>query len=439
MKKRELTKSAIKIIKRIKENGFTAFFAGGAVRDQILGISTISDIDIATSATPDEIEEIFTNTHPVGKSFGVMIVVMDREPFEVATFREDGGYQNGRHPESIKFSNAKEDSYRRDFTINGLFYDPIEDKVLDFVGGIDDLNRKVIRTIGDPNDRFNEDYLRLLRAIRFSARFSFPIEESSWKAIKNLSFNIKKISFERIYQELTKMLTDRDPATAIRLLQESGLLKYTLPEVDRMVGVEQPKEYHPEGDVFEHTLMVIKNLGEYPSAVLGWSALLHDVGKPDTQTFSDRIRFNNHHSVGGRIARDILFRLKAPKRLTEDIVACVENHMHFINVQNMRVAKLKKFLSRDTIDTELLLHKADCSASHGDISNYYFLKDKQVEFMSEGIKPEPFILGRDLIAAGLKPSRDFRTILDNAYVLQLEDVLKNREDALEWLERYLEK
>jgi poly(A) polymerase len=439
MKETSLYNSALKIVATLQKEGFTALFAGGAVRDSILQNQNLSDIDIATSATPDEVESLFHNTHPVGKSFGVIIVVIDDTPYEVATFREEGGYQNGRHPEEVSFSGPKEDAHRRDFTINGLFYDPVADKLFDFIDGEKDLKKGIIKTIGDATQRFSEDYLRLLRAIRFSARFDFPIEEKTWNALCERSSSINKISKERVFQEITKMITGPKPVYAVELLQKSGLLKEVLPEVEKMVGVEQPPEYHPEGDVFVHTLEVIKNLPENPSDILAWSALLHDVGKPATQTFSDRIRFNNHHHVGSKIAAHILQRFKAPKKFSEEVIACVDNHMHFINVQQMRLSKLKKFLARETLETELELHKADCLSSHGSIDNYTFLKEKQLEFKDEGVKPDPLVLGRDLIAFGLKPGPYFGEILSEAYDLQLEEKLKNPEDAKEWIKNKVKK
>ncbi len=439
MKNSSLYGAALKIVETLQQKGFTSLFAGGAVRDSLLSNQKLSDIDIATSATPDEVEELFDNTHPVGKSFGAELVVVDTIAFEVATFREEGGYQNGRHPDSVCFSGPKEDALRRDFTINGLFYDPINDKIYDYIDGEKDLRSGIIRTIGKAEDRFGEDFLRLLRAVRFSARFNFPIEENTWRALCERAESITNISNERIFQELTKMLTGPAPAVAVELLHKSGLLKEVLPEVENMVGVEQPPEYHPEGDVYIHTLEVIKNIPPNSDEVLAWSALLHDVGKPATQTFSDRIRFNNHHHVGAKIAEKILSRLKAPKKITEEIVACVDNHMHFINVQNMRLAKLKRFLARETIETELLLHKADCEASHGGIDNYTFLQAKQEEFSAEGVKPEPYLLGRDLIAIGLKPGRYFGDILSEAYDLQLEEHICSCDDAREWLQKRVEK
>lgn len=434
LKEYELAK---KVVKKLQDSDYIAYFAGGAVRDVIAKFDGNNDIDIATEARPDEIKTLFDNVHGVGASFGVMLVVENGVPFEVATFREDGEYSNGRHPDKIHFSTAQKDAQRRDFTINGMFLDPITDEVYDYVGGKEDLKNKIIRTIGSPDERFSEDYLRMLRAIRFAVRFDFTIESKTWDSIKKHCRNINKISAERIFTELNKMLTGKNPSKAIRMLLDTGLLKEILPEVVDMVGVEQPAEFHKH-DVFDHTMEVLDNIGDNPTDVLAWSALLHDVGKPATQTFEDRIRFNNHHKKSAEITKEIFKRLRASNSLTEQVVACVENHMHFIEVQNMRVAKLKKFLSRPNIEDELNLHKADCAASHGSDENYVFLKEKLKEFEKEGTKPTPFLHGKDLIDLGLKPGRYFREILNKAYDMQLENELISRENAINWLKDNLD-
>jgi len=434
----DLHKTAIKIVARLQDAGFVTLFAGGAVRDMIRHDSDLNDIDIATVAHPADISKLFRNVHGVGESFGVMMVVENGIPFEVATFREEGEYVDGRHPETVKYSTPDQDAKRRDFTINGMFYDPISDQVFDFVGGQEDLKRGLIRTIGNAHDRFNEDYLRMLRAIRFAVRFGFEIEQSTWDALCELSSKITGISAERIFVELNKMLTGPRPSTAIRLLVNCGLMKEIMPEITAMIGVEQPKEYH-DSDVFDHTMKVIDGIGENPSEALAWSALLHDIGKPSTQTFEDRIRFNNHHHVGAQMTEKLLSRLKVSNALKEEILACVENHMHFIAVQDMRKSKLKRFLARETIETELKLHKADCLASHGGIDNYTFLIAKQEEFASEGVKPNPVLQGRDLIAVGLKPGPQFGEILTASYDAQLENEITGHESALIWLNNYLKK
>ncbi len=432
----ELYTTAVKIVTRLQDAGYTTLFAGGAVRDMIRNDSDLNDIDIATVAHPAEITALFRNVHGVGESFGVMMVVENGIPFEVATFREEGEYVDGRHPESVKYSTPDQDAKRRDFTINGMFYDPVADQLFDYVGGQEDLQRGLIRTIGNAHDRFSEDYLRMLRAIRFAVRFGFEIEPSTWDALCKLSSNITGISAERIFVELNKMLTGPNPSTAIRLLVNCGLMEQIMPEITAMIGVEQPKEYH-DSDVFDHTMKVVDGIGENPSEALAWSALLHDIGKPPTQTFEDRIRFNNHHHVGAEMTEKLLARLKVSNSLKEEILACVENHMHFIAVQDMRKSKLKRFLARETIETELKLHVADCLASHGGIDNYTFLRAKQEEFAAEGVKPVALLQGRDLISAGLKPGPRFGEILTASYDAQLEGEIIDTESALLWLKNYL--
>ncbi len=427
-------KTAVEIIEVLRERGYEALFAGGSVRDMLLGEGKSSDIDIATNATPSTINEIFNHVIGVGEHFGVMLVIEKGMQFEVATFRSDGYSHDGRHPEKVVFTDAKTDALRRDFTINGMFYDPINDEVIDYVGGEEDLKKGIIRTIGNPNERFSEDYLRLLRAIRFASRFSFDIEKSTFEAIKNNASNITKISFERIFQEIDKMLANVHRAEAIEMLSDVGLLKEVLPEVEAMKGVEQPPQFHPEGDVFVHTLLALKNL-KNPSQVAAWSALLHDIGKPPTMRITDRIRFNNHHRVGSNMSREVMHRLKCSNNLTDDVCECVDNHMNFINVTNMRLSKLKRFLARPTLEDELNLHWADCMASHGGVENYDFIREKQQEYAHDIIKPDPLIGGKDLIKLGFKPGPLFGKILDKVYDLQLEDEIKNRDEALDWVKR----
>jgi poly(A) polymerase len=392
-----------------------------------------SDIDIATSAAPEDIRRLFGRTVGVGEQFGVMIVVVGGIPFEVATFRADVGIKDGRHPESVVYTDAKNDAQRRDFTINGMFYDPLADVVIDYVGGRRGIDEKTIEAIGDPEQRFNEDYLRMLRAVRFAARFGFEIEEKTFEAIRANAERIKAISVERIFTEMNKMLTGPNPGRSLELLRDTRLLRHFLPEVENMRGVEQPKEFHPEGDVFVHTVKTLSFLPENPSSALAWAALMHDVGKPVTMTVTDRIRFNNHHHAGARLAEAALKRLRASNALCEDVVMMVENHMNFMNVGKMRLSTLKKFLSRTTIREELELHKADCLSSHGDLENFYFVEEQLKTFKVEEIKPAPFVTGKDLIALGLKPGPIFGEILGEVYDLQLENTVNGREEALEVL------
>jgi poly(A) polymerase len=364
-----------------------------------------------------------------------MIVLKNGIPFEVATFRSDVGIADGRHPKQVVYSDEKQDALRRDFTINGMFYDPIRDRILDFVCGEQDIHGRCIRAIGDPHLRFEEDYLRLLRGIRFSARFNFPIEEKTWEALKERAPGITRISPERILQELDKMLTGPHADKALLLLDESGLLPLVLPEVAALKNVMQPKQFHPEGDVFTHTVKTMSLL-QHPSRILAWSALLHDIGKPDTMTVSDRIRFSNHDRVGAQLAFSVLSRLKAPKNLIESVGECIDNHMNFMNVTKMRLSTLKKFLSRETFEDEMQLHRADCMASHGDVSNYEFLRLKQKEIPVNEVKPPPLITGRDLIDIGLKPGPVFGKILAAVYDAQLEGKVTTKKDGDSWARKY---
>lgn len=425
---------AISIVNRLTDNGYLALFAGGYVRDMLLGLEHDDDIDIATNATPSAITSLFNHVVGVGEHFGVMLVVKDNIPFEVATFRSDGATVDGRHPDGVCFSDAPTDAQRRDFTINGLFYDPIKKEVQDYVNGTADLKSGIIRTIGDPNLRFKEDYLRLLRAVRFAARFSFSIEPQTWSSLMDNVQHITAISQERIFQELTKMLTGNHPDHAVMLLERAGLLKHILPEVQALKGVEQPSDFHPEGDVFTHTIKAISMLNN-PSQTLAWSALLHDIGKPATFSNTDRIRFNNHDRVSALMAKRALQRLKSSRLLVDAVYDCIENHMNFINVQKMRLATLKKFLSRPTFDDELELHRADCLASHGMIDNYNFLLEKKKSFVISELRPEPFLKGKDLIDLNFKPGPIFKFILNRVYELQLEETFSSTQQALDWLIR----
>ena len=396
------------------------------------------DIDIATDATPSQIAGLFRRVMHVGEHFGVMIVIIDEMQFEVATFRSDIGIGDGRHPQSVAFSSPPEDAQRRDFTINGLFYDPATGQTIDYVNGVADIYGKVIRAIGQPALRFKEDYLRLLRAVRFAARFNFSIDPATWAALCESVGGIDSISNERVFMEINKMIIGKNPHIAIRLLHESGLLAKVLPEVATMHGVEQPPQFHPEGDCLQHTLLALSLMNE-PSQVLAWSTLLHDIGKPRTMTISDRIRFNNHHRVGATMAERLLRRLKASNSLIEDVCASIDNHMNFSNVTKMRLSTLKKLYARPTFSDELELHRVDCQASHGDISNCTFLIERQSGFTAEQLKPDPFVGGKDLIARGLKPGPLFGFILEQAYDEQLEERVADREAGLAWLGENLER
>ena len=430
--------TATRLVERLRAAGHEALFAGGCVRDRLLG-KEAHDIDIATSARPEEIQKLFPRTVAVGAQFGVIVVLEDRGEFQVATFRSDGAYRDGRHPESVAFTNAEGDARRRDFTVNGLFFDPLTRQILDFVGGEADLRAGILRSIGDPHARFAEDKLRLIRCVRFAASLGFEIEAETWRALVERAPEITAVSAERIRDELVKIFTHPSRVRGFDLLDQSGLLAILLPEVEALKGCEQPPDFHPEGDVFVHTRLMLSLLPEQVSTPLVFSVLFHDIGKPPTFLIDEtgRIRFNGHESISASMTEKIFARLRFSNAETEATVVGVKNHMAFKDVQNMRVATLKRFLARPTIDDELELHRVDCQGSHGLLDNYDFLLRKREEFSNEPLIPPPLITGRDLIAAGLKPGPPFKKLLDSAQALQLEGGLKTRDDALAWLREEL--
>lgn len=436
-KKMNKKDGAIEIVKKLRANGYEALLAGGCVRDLILGIEA-QDYDVATNARPEEVMKLFKKTVPVGVQFGVVLVLLNDHQYEVATFRADAEYVDGRHPQSVRFCSAKEDALRRDFTINGMFLDPIANKVLDYVDGQSDLKKKIIRAIGDPLQRFEEDKLRMVRAVRFSARFQYPIEPETEKAIRQLTPKVNAVSAERIRDELVKMFTAPNAGRALDLLRDLGLLHEILPEIEKMIGVEQPKEFHPEGDVYIHTRMLLDRL-ENPTDVLAFAALLHDVGKPPTFAIKDRIRFNLHEHIGAKMAEKICERLRFSNVKTRQIAECVENHMKFKDLPKMRESKLKRFFARDTFETELELHRIDCLASHGGLDIYEFCQQKMEEFKKtkEDLKPKPLVTGDDLIALGERPGPHFKEILAQLYDLQLEHKIKSKEEGLAEAQRLL--
>ena len=420
-------------MEKLRLHGYEAFFAGGWVRDFLMRRKP-KDIDIATSARPEEVLKLFRETTPIGASFGVVQVRMYGHAYEVATFRSEGPYLDGRHPSQVTFSGPRQDALRRDFTINGLFYDPVADRVIDYVHGRADIQRKIIRTIGNPLERFAEDKLRMLRAVRFACALSFQIEPNTWQAIKQESAGILQVSWERIRDELLKILPGPNAGGALDLLHESGLLGHILPEVEAMRGVEQPPEFHPEGDVFVHTRMILDTLRR-PSPVLALAALLHDVGKPPTFAVKERIRFDGHVEVGAEMAEAICRRLRLSNDETEHVVALVRNHLKFMHVREMRQSTLKKFLRMPNFSDHLDLHRADCLSSHGNLDSYKFCKLKMHEFQQEPPSPPPLITGRDLIEMGYTPGPIFKEILDRVEDLQLENALATREEALEFVKK----
>ena len=437
------------IVQTLRQRGFEAYLVGGCVRDLLLQREP-KDYDVATNATPQQVMSIFPETYAVGAQFGVVLVPVPDGPaegdkanefpsraVEVATFRSDIGYSDGRHPDEVRFSgDPREDVARRDFTINGMLLDPVSGEVLDFVGGRSDLEAGVIRTIGDPTQRFAEDKLRMLRAIRFAARFGYQIDPQTFAAIQQLAQEIKIVSRERVRDELTRMLTERHARRAFLLLDESGLLKHVLPDIAAMKGVAQPEEFHPEGDVFVHTLLLLENLPNPCPLTLAWGALLHDVGKPPTfRVAPDRIRFDNHVEVGVKMAEEICRSLRFSNDDTEQILALVHNHMRFGQATRMKESTLKRFLRLPAFDEHLALHRADCLASHRNLSTYEFVQQKRAEIPAEKIRPAPLVTGDDLIAAGHVPGPKFREILDAVEDAQLEGRLPSRDAALEFVRR----
>jgi poly(A) polymerase len=450
---------ATEILETLERRGQSAYLVGGCVRDLLLGREP-ADYDIATDATPTEVMEIFPDSYDVGAQFGVVLVPVPKarskegpkegkdkiesevtrpshDVVEVATFRSDVGYSDGRHPDQVRFSRSpREDVERRDFTINGLLLDPRTNEVLDFVEGRNDLRARVIRTIGKPAERFREDKLRMLRAVRFAARFQFTIEPGTLQAIQRLASEIHQVSRERVRDELTKMLTEGRARAAFLRLDQTGLLHQVLPEIAAMKGVEQSRQFHPEGDVFVHTLLLLDKLPFPCPPTLAWGALLHDVGKPPTfRVAADRIRFDEHVEVGVRMAEEICRRLRFSNDDTEQILVLVANHMRFADVARMKDSTFKKFVRMAHFDEHLELHRLDCQASHGDITLYQFTKDKISSMPPEAIRPAPLITGEDLIAAGHKPGPRFKEILAAVEDAQLEGRLENKEQAMELVHR----
>ena len=427
---------ALKVVRRLTEKGFRAVFAGGCVRDALLG-RVPKDFDVATSARPEEVLALFPRTLSVGAAFGVVVVLSPgAEPhqIEVATFRGDAGYSDGRHPDAVVFTNEVEDAKRRDFTVNGLFFDPLKNEVLDYVDGRRDLERKVIRCIGDPKLRFSEDHLRMLRAIRFATRMNFELDGHTLGAIKDSAPSILTIGAERIRDELCQMLTGPNPRRAFELLKQSRLLQHVLPEIAALEGVEQPQQFHPEGDVWTHTLLLLGQL-EHAPLELALGALFHDVGKPRTFERADRIRFNGHEKVGAEMTREIMTRLKFSNAEIERVVSLVAQHMVFKDAPHMRPATLKRFLRQPHFDEHLALHKIDCLASHGGLDNHAFCSEKLREIPPASLRPAPLLTGSDLIALGLKPGPRFKEILQQVEDMQLEGALTDREAAVEWVRK----
>ena len=436
--------AAERIVVELRRAGYEAYFAGGCVRDLLLGVAA-KDFDVATSAHPEIVLTLFPKTFAVGAHFGVVLVCDDVDGAEivteVATFRSDGAYLDGRHPAEVRFAtSAREDVLRRDFTINGMMLDPVLQRatcnltssLLDYVGGQNDLRAGLIRAIGEPHRRFEEDKLRMLRAVRFAARFDYAIEPDTEAALRELAPGIGQVSRERVRDELTRMLTEGHARRAFELLDQTGLLRQVLPEIARLHGVDQPPEYHPEGDVWVHTLLLLEKLPAGVPATLAWGALLHDVGKPATFSHRppDRIRFNGHVEVGVKIAHEILRRLRFSNEDCDQILSLVENHMRFGDVEKMKESTLKRFFRLPRFDEHLDLHRIDCLSSHGDLSLWEFAKRRREELPDEEVRPVLLVTGSDLIDAGYKPGPRFKEMLAAAEDAQLEGRIRTREEGL---------
>ncbi len=422
------------VVERLRARGFTAYFAGGCVRDRLRGEQP-TDFDVATDAHAEVVQQLFPRTVPVGVQFGVVIVVIDGQPIEVATFRTDAEYLDGRHPSSVRFATAEEDARRRDFTINGMFLDPETDAVIDYVGGQADLAAGVIRAIGDPTARFHEDRLRMLRAARFAARFGYTIEPQTAAAIRALASEIGSIAWERIGDEIVRILTEGNARRGFELLDETCLLAHVLPEVTRLKGVEQSPDFHPEGDVFQHTLLLLEQL-EHSTETLALGALLHDIAKPVCAGRKEnRITFYGHCERGAEMAIEICKRLRRSAAVWERVAHLVRYHLRFVHAPAMRVSTLRRFLAEEGIDELLELARIDTLAAHQDLEAYNFCKAQQAAFGAEPIKPPPLLRGGDLIALGYEPGPIFGKILTAVEDRQLEGELRSSDEAREWVRR----
>jgi poly(A) polymerase len=446
--------AALHIVTTLRGAGYEAYLAGGCVRDLLLGRAP-EDYDVATSATPDVVLDMFPRTFAVGAHFGVVLVAEPEgtgsgKPTEVATFRSDGAYSDGRRPDEVRYTtSAEEDVQRRDFTINGLLLDPfkvpgscfdlrektsaIREGLVDHVGGLADLDAGILRAIGRPERRFEEDQLRLLRAVRFAARFGFAIEPATHAAMRHLAGRIHAVSRERVRDELSKMLTEGRARRAFELLDETDLLVQVLPEVSRMKGVAQPPQFHPEGDVWVHTLLLLEQLEPGCPLTLAWGALLHDVGKPPTFRVAERIRFDGHVEVGMAIGAEICRRFRFSNDETRQILALIQHHMRFADAGRMKASTLKRFFRLESFDQHLALHKMDCMAASGNLDHWRFVRERFEAMPEEDVRPTPLVTGRELIAAGYRPGPQFKEMLHAVEDAQLEGAVTTPEEALRWV------
>lgn len=427
-----LESGARKICQVLRDNGYIAYFAGGCVRDMLLKVAP-KDYDIATNAMPDTVSKLFPKSITIWKNFGVVRVLLPEGEYEVTTFRWDGPYLDGRHPSEVTFSTPEEDAQRRDFTINALFYDPFEERVIDFVGGINDLKNGIIRTVGEPYKRFSEDYLRLIRCARFSARFKFKIEEKTLKAMKELKSGIKKVSAERIRDEITKILTEGNPKQAFEILYETSLLDEIIPELSQLKDVPQPPEYHPEGDVLTHTLLCLEKLPQNTSLILALGVLLHDIGKKNTLVIDERIRFPKHEAIGAEISRNIMERLRFSKNEIESVCWLVKNHMCLLQFPQMKKSTKTRLFLNPLFPSLLELVRIDILASHGDLSLLENVYQEWESFKSEPPKIKPLLRGKHLVEMGYIPGPIFKEILREVENAQLEGVINSEEEARQYV------
>lgn len=432
-----MRQTAAALARRLQDAGFTAYFAGGCVRDELLGL-TPKDYDIATSATPAQVTKLFPGAHLVGAHFGVVVVRDAGHNFEIATFRTDGSYGDGRRPDKVEFSTPEQDAQRRDFTVNGVFLDPVTGEVIDYVGGQEDLRAKKLRAIGDAAARFREDHLRLMRAVRFATVLDYEIEPATWRALVQNAESITRISAERVRDEFIKIMLHPRRLAGFDLLAESRLLFHILPEMEALKGCTQPPEWHPEGDVWIHTRLMLSLLPEEVSAPLVLSVLLHDIAKPATWSCDPaegRIRFNGHDKLGAEMTETILRRLRFSNDVIHATVEAVANHMKFMHIQDMRTARLKRWMAAPTFPDELQLHRVDCLGSNGFTDNYEFVLAKQEEFAHAPVIPPRLLDGNDLMALGYKPGPELGRMLTAVQDAQLEGRVETKEEAVEWLRR----
>ncbi len=423
-----------RIVRRLQQAGHQALLAGGCVRDLVLGHAP-KDYDVATSASPQQVQELFPDTQAVGKAFGVILVIAHGRSHEVTTFRTEHGYADGRHPDGVAFAGIEQDALRRDFTVNGMYWDPVSGKLIDLVGGQDDLRAGLLRAIGDPEQRFREDYLRILRAVRFAARYGLRIEPRTRRALERLAGLVREVAPERVQQELRIMLTDREPARAMRVMDALGVLRHLFPELEDAKGCPQPDNYHPEGDVFVHSILTVEKLGPYPKFVLAMAALLHDVGKPEASRRTEPKRFAEHERIGRQMSRVICRRLRLPRSETDTICWLVHRHMYFKDARKMKQSTLKRLFSEPGFEQLAKLHHADALASWGNLDDYDYVLEKRRAIPAEAINPRPLMNGHDLIKRGYKPGPVFRRILDAVREMQLQGELSTRQQALSEAQR----